>query len=85
MKGILKCNTCAAQNCPVSSKQMKNLTDSSTCGAYRHSVPFSAPMLMHLVYDPAKVNALKEVLSQHDLQIRERLQYPFFTLVTKNG
>ena len=85
MKSIHRCNICTITNCPVSSKQMKNLNDSSKCSSFRKPVPFRIPILVQLASDEKKIGALKELLSNFDFQIQEKMNYPYFSLVVKNG
>ena len=81
---VFKCNICTAPNCPLSHKQMQQATDTSQCKVYRHPVPFRMPILVQLASDSKKINTLKDVLEAFGFQIREKLTYPYFTLVVKN-
>jgi hypothetical protein len=69
----------------LSSKAFKNATDTSNCGAFRKATPYRMPILVQLASDEKKIGALKELLSKFDFQIQEKLKYPYFALVTKNG
>ena len=82
---VFKCNICDAPRCILSNKQMQQATDTTSCGAFRNPRQFKMPILVQLACDEDKIEAMKNVLTQHGFQIQEKLNYPYFKLVTKDA
>ena len=85
---IIRCNECAVRNCSNwVTKKIGNvwenvpLCDSQNCTSFLKLDEFKMSILLHLLSDFRKTNSLVRILNEYHLTIREKNDYPYFSLV----
>ena len=89
------CNSCVTFKCRKINSEYPRLRTrhkfSATqlahmvCGGFLSPKPFKVPLLMHLVTNPSKVQAMSDLLRNFKFQLSEKERYPYFILKAKKA
>ncbi len=89
------CNSCVAFKCRKISSEYPRLRTkhkfSATqlahmkCTGYLCPKPYKVPLLMHLVTEPRKIQAMSDLLRMFKFQLSEKERYPYFILKMKKA
>ena len=78
MYNISKCTRCNVKNCSYWYKDKFTLKDSSMCTSFQEFDVFKQPLLIHLISDNRKAQAVNDILQSVHLKLKETNSYPYF-------
>ena len=77
---ISKCARCCVEKCMYWVKDKPPKFDTNFCSSFQEFDVFKQPLLLHLISDDRKAQAVHDVLKSVHLKFYERESYPYFRL-----